>query len=234
MSEYLILDLIILIGPMLASFDRKVRFVQYWLNALISIVIVGFVYLVWDAWATARGHWSFNSAHVGDFRFFGLPLEEMLFFFVVPFAGLFLWKTVEFYRQGRNNDLKFIPYRSAVLIAAVGAAMWIGKGYEYTALAAWATSLFLLTDHFLKTRLTSSPSFWYTQGLILIATLLFNGYLTARPIVLYGAQFQLGLRIYTIPVEDFVYGFSLCAWVMLVFTLINPVQKQLTLSESEN
>jgi lycopene cyclase domain-containing protein len=223
MSEYLILDLIIFLGPFLASFDKKVRFIQYWFSVLVSITIVGAVYLAWDAWATSRGHWAFNSIFVHDFRFLGLPMEEILFFCVVPYAGLFIWKTIEYYRRDRENELNFVPIRSAVLLAGVGIAMWVGKGYEYTALAAWSLALFLFADHWLKVRLTSQPSYWYTQLAIVFATLIFNGYLTARPIVLYGSQFQLGLRIYTIPVEDFLYGFGLCSWVMLVFSLMQGV-----------
>jgi lycopene cyclase domain-containing protein len=56
--------------------------------------------------------------------------------------------------------------------------------------------------------------------MMVLATLVFNGFLTARPVVLYGEAFQLGLRIYTIPVEDFLYGFGLMSWVMLVFVVL--------------
>jgi lycopene cyclase domain-containing protein len=220
MSEYLIMDLIILAGPFLASFDSNLRFIRYWSTALASITLVGTVYIAWDIWATSRGHWSFNPEFVGTFRFFGLPLEEILFFAVVPYAGLFIWKTLQFYRKDQDDTLPFVPLRSAVLLAGVGAAMWIGKGYEYTALAAWSAALFFLADHFLKTQITSTTSYWYTQGVMILATLIFNGFLTARPVVLYGEAYQLGLRIYTIPVEDFVYGFGLMSWIMLVFVVL--------------
>ncbi|MEM1010483.1 MAG: lycopene cyclase domain-containing protein, partial [Myxococcota bacterium] len=43
-------------------------------------------------------------------------------------------------------------------------------------------------------------------------TFVFNGYLTARPVVLYGRSYQLDLRLWTIPIEDFIYGFSLVTW----------------------
>lgn len=220
MSEYLILDLLILAGPLLASFDRQVRFIQYLLQAFVSIIVVGAVYIGWDAWAASRGHWAFNPDHVHSIRFLGLPLEEILFFVVVPYASLFVWKTILFYRREKEDKMPFTPYRSGVLIAAVGIAMWFGKGYEYTAIAAWATALFLFADYGFRIRLTSTVSYWFTQGFVVLATLIFNGYLTARPIVTYGEAFQLGLRIYTIPVEDFVYGFSLTSWVMLVFSLL--------------
>jgi lycopene cyclase domain-containing protein len=220
MSEYLIMDLIIFSGPFLASFDSNLRFIRYWRIALVSITLIGAVYIAWDIWATSRGHWQFNPEYVASFRFFGLPIEEILFFMVVPYAGLFIWKTIQFYRKDKDDHLPFVPLRSSVLLAGVGGAMWIGKGYEYTALAAWSGALFFAADHFLKTHLTNTVTYWLTQCMMVLATLVFNGFLTARPVVLYGEAFQLGLRIYTIPVEDFLYGFGLMSWVMLVFVVL--------------
>jgi lycopene cyclase domain-containing protein len=220
MSEYLILDLVILIGPLLASFEKQIRFIRYFIPAMLSILLVGSVYIAWDIWATDRGHWSFNPEYVGDFRFLGLPAEEMLFFWVVPYAGLFIWHVIGFYREGREDQITFSSMRNGIMIAAMGLILGIGKGYEYTGLAFLSAGLFLMADQGLKINLTQSVQFWYTQVLIIGATLLFNGFLTSRPVVLYGESFQLGLRIFTIPVEDFVYGFSLCAWVMLVFRVL--------------
>jgi lycopene cyclase domain-containing protein len=45
--------------------------------------------------------------------------------------------------------------------------------------------------------------------LVLMFTLIFNGYLTWRPVVTYSVQYQLDFRIFTIPIEDFVYGTAL-------------------------
>jgi len=36
-----------------------------------------------------------------------------------------------------------------------------------------------------------------------------NGYLTWRPIVIYNPDQFLGIRLWTIPLEDFLYGFGL-------------------------
>lgn len=228
MSEYLILDLVILIGPLLASFEKQIRFIRYFVLAAISILLVGTIYIIWDIWATDRGHWSFNPEYVGDFRFLGLPAEEMLFFWVVPYAGLFLWHVISHYREGREDHLTFSGMRSGIMISAMGLILGLGKGYEYTGLAFLSAGLFFIADQGLKIHLAQSVRFWYTQVLIIGATLIFNGFLTARPVVLYGESFQLGLRIFTIPVEDFVYGFSLCGWVMLVFSVLQKSKGTVT------
>ncbi|NNJ52496.1 MAG: lycopene cyclase domain-containing protein, partial [Ignavibacteriaceae bacterium] len=51
--------------------------------------------------------------------------------------------------------------------------------------------------------------FYFYLLLIVIFTLIFNGFLTWRPVVTYGVEYQLDFRIITIPVEDFFYGISL-------------------------
>jgi lycopene cyclase domain-containing protein len=50
---------------------------------------------------------------------------------------------------------------------------------------------------------------WVSYAVILIPFLLVNGFLTAVPVVCYNDMENLGIRIYTIPVEDVFYGMLL-------------------------
>lgn len=80
---------------------------------------------------------------------------------------------------------------------------------EYTICAAVAAILIVLLDHYLRTRILRQGLFWVFLGVMFCFKLMVNGYLTWRPIVLYGDEHYLGVRLLTIPVEDFVFGFSL-------------------------
>ncbi len=80
---------------------------------------------------------------------------------------------------------------------------------EYTILAFFAVLLAVLTDIFLRTKLLKSKNFWIFWSVMFVLIFIVNGYLTWRPIVLYGSSFYLGIRLFTIPVEDFLYGFAL-------------------------
>ena len=80
---------------------------------------------------------------------------------------------------------------------------------EYTLLALLSTIAVLGIDRALGTKVTSKSVFWVFIAVMFGFKLLVNGYLTWRPIVLYGRTFLLGIRLLTIPVEDFFYGFSL-------------------------
>jgi lycopene cyclase domain-containing protein len=79
---------------------------------------------------------------------------------------------------------------------------------EYTIASVIAVLLVVVLDRWLDTRLLGRRAFWITIAVMFWFKIIFNGYLTWRPIVMYGPGFFLGLRLGTIPLEDFLYGFS--------------------------
>jgi len=80
---------------------------------------------------------------------------------------------------------------------------------EYTLLAVISVLTAVITDFVLKTRLILNKKFWVFWVVMFIMISIVNGYLTWRPVVIYGEGFYLGIRLFTIPVEDFLFGFSL-------------------------
>jgi lycopene cyclase domain-containing protein len=87
---------------------------------------------------------------------------------------------------------------------------------EYSLLAVSSAIAVLALDRWiLRTGLLRRRSFWITLGFLLLGKLVVNGYLTARPIVHYYAPYYLGIRLGTIPVEDFLYGFAMLGLVLI-------------------
>ena len=80
---------------------------------------------------------------------------------------------------------------------------------EYTLLAVVSVVLVLILDFSLKVRIILNKAFWIFWMIMFVIIFVVNGYLTARPVVLYGSEYFSGFRIFTIPIEDFLYGFSL-------------------------
>jgi lycopene cyclase domain-containing protein len=67
----------------------KVGVLRRWKRAFASILPVSALFIIWDAYAISQGHWFFDRDQVlGIFGPFGIPLEEYLFFIVVPMAAL--------------------------------------------------------------------------------------------------------------------------------------------------
>jgi lycopene cyclase domain-containing protein len=63
------------------------------LLAALALPVVLFV--VWDAIAIARGHWSYNPEYVTGWELpFDLPVEELVFFVVIPVCSLLTFEAV--------------------------------------------------------------------------------------------------------------------------------------------
>ena len=53
------------------------------------------IFLVWDVWAAATDQWRFSPSLTTDLRLpYGVPLDEVLFFVVVPICGLLTLEAV--------------------------------------------------------------------------------------------------------------------------------------------
>ena len=64
-------------------------------RAAISILPISLLFLIWDAYAIKNGHWFFDRTQIlGFYGPFNIPLEEYLFFIIVPFAAIFTLEAV--------------------------------------------------------------------------------------------------------------------------------------------
>ncbi len=215
MSRYLLLDLLVLAGPLALSFDRKVHFYTRWPAVFAAIVIVGAVYVAWDTWFAARGHWTFNPAHVGRVRFLGLPLEEILFFVTVPYACLFVYEVVRAYAPEVVLSVSWPLLAAAAAAFVAAAAVW--RRQTYTAVAMLSCAAFVPIAALTDQALIGSGHFWLAIAITYVPFMIANGVLTALPVVIYSPGAIWGVRVTTIPLEDFFYNFSMLAFEALVY-----------------
>jgi len=173
---------------------------------LIAIVFPAIPFLLWDALVTGA-HWHFNPKYVSGIKIINLPIEEILFFITVPFACLFTWEMI--IRRAKEKQIYMHWLRLLLYLALPAGIYFFSIGKQYTGLTLSFLFIANLVDQFLKTNLLFDKRFYFYLLLIVIFTLIFNGYLTWRPVVTYGVEYQLDFRIITIPVEDFFYGISL-------------------------
>ena len=59
---------------------------------IITSVVILIIGSVWDYFATWRQHWIFPGNGLIGIRLFGLPLEEFLFFLIMPYIAFTLYK----------------------------------------------------------------------------------------------------------------------------------------------
>jgi lycopene cyclase domain-containing protein len=67
------------------NFGFKLQFSKKLKLFLLTDALILFVYLIWDFWAVSKGSWFFDSNQILGIMLFGkLPIEELLFFIIVP------------------------------------------------------------------------------------------------------------------------------------------------------
>jgi lycopene cyclase domain-containing protein len=98
-AEYFIVLFVSLAGPFFLSFSKKMDFWKYPARLLLAILIPFAVFVLWDIIVTARGHWSFNPNYTVGLKIVNLPIEEVLFFIIIPFCGLFTWESVKYFMR---------------------------------------------------------------------------------------------------------------------------------------
>jgi len=72
---------------------------------LLTLLPVVVVFYAWDWYAVSQGHWSFEPRRTLGVRLPGrIPLEELLFFVVVPVASILTLEAVRRVRGWRVGD----------------------------------------------------------------------------------------------------------------------------------
>lgn len=92
---------------------------------------------------------------------------------------------------------------------------------EYTIIAVISVLAAIVLDLFLKTRLILNRKFWVFWCVMFMLIFAVNGYLTWRPVVIYGGEYFMNIRLFTIPFEDFLYGFSLITMNIVLWEFIS-------------
>ena len=73
----------------------KTSVLRRWKRALLSILPISTLFLIWDAYAIAQGHWTFDSRYVtGITTVSNIPLDEILFFVVIPICAILSFEAV--------------------------------------------------------------------------------------------------------------------------------------------
>ncbi|UCS94407.1 lycopene cyclase domain-containing protein [Echinicola marina] len=208
---YLILDIATLLFPLLWSFESKVSYYKKWFALFPAILITSFVFLLWDEWFTGLGVWGFNPRYLTGIYLGSLPLEECLFFLIVPFSTIFIYEILQYYlkKDYLVYQSKFLTITLIAILVNIG-LFNIDKWYTSVNFL-FVASVLVLHYYIFGTRILGRFYLFYLVHLI--PFILFNGALTGaftpEPVVFYDNAENLSLRIFTIPVEDFVYSMGL-------------------------
>ncbi len=233
MLNYLIIDLLILLFPLILSFKWKFKYYKYWKPLFTSIFIVGLTYIIWDAVVTYRGDWAFNYEYLQGINLIGLPIEEIMFFIVVPYSCIFIYENLIYFIKDKIVPFNKNFYFFIVILFIIGGFIFYHQDYTILALLSCASFFIIATIFFPD--ILKSRNYWFYILISMIPFIIFNYLLTSIPIVTYapnaiwGGEGLWNGRFFTIPLEDFFYNFSMLSLYLLVYLYFkkrwNRIQK---------
>ena len=216
---YALIDFFTIIVPFLFSFHPKLKFYKTWKAFLPAVLITGTVFILWDIYFTYLGVWGFNEQYISGITIGNLPLEEVLFFFCIPYSCVFTFHCLDLFIKSTfssrlENSITFLM----IILLLIFALFNMDKIYPMVTFI--GLSLLLFIAGFLL-KVTWLSRFYIIYCILLIPFLIVNGLLTGtgldEPVVWYNSTEIFGIRILTIPVEDVFYGMALILMNLLIY-----------------
>ena len=176
------------------------------------------VFIPWDIWFASQGVWWFRKEYILGVEVFHLPIEEWLFFIIVPYACVFIYEVLNFYVK---KDILFSIAKPFYLVFGLSLLILTAVYFPryYTSITFGTSGLVSLllaylvplwSGRFLLTYFVSFLPFILVNGIL-------TGSFTKSPVVNYNADEIIGLRIFTIPIEDCGYNFLMLLIVVALF-----------------
>ena len=208
---YLSLDLAVFIVPFIASFQKKAPFFQKWKYLGIALLTTSILFIIWDEIFTREKIWGFNDQYLTGIFLGSLPLEEILFFICIPYASVFTYFVLNHIIE-KDHLFPHQELISSVLIVLLLIAGIYNIDKWYTGITFITLALFLAYQ-MLKLKPRYMGRFYFAYAVLIIPFLIVNGILTGtfidESVVWYNNSHTLGMRVGTIPLEDFFYALLL-------------------------
>ena len=94
-ATYLLLLAVCLLGTLPLELVLHVGVYRRWRRLCLTISCVVVPFLVWDLWAIGHHQWAYDRRQIAGWILPGrLPIEELLFFVVVPICAVLTYEAV--------------------------------------------------------------------------------------------------------------------------------------------
>jgi len=210
-SLYLLINIFTVLVPFLFSFHKKLKFNTRFKHFAKASLLVAIPFVLWDATFTRMGIWGFNPDYLLGVYILGIPIEEILFFFCIPFSCIFTYHCLTLFFNFQWNE----KTEKMVVLFLIAFLLSFGVMYSnqlYTSITFFSLAFFLIFFKFYL-KVTWLSTLMSVYLILLIPFSIVNGILTgsglSSPVVWYNEAHFMGFRLVTIPFEDIFYGFEL-------------------------
>ncbi|MDB4787544.1 lycopene cyclase domain-containing protein [Flavobacteriales bacterium] len=237
---YLSVDLAVLAIPLAFSFDKKVRFTRFWPALFPAIAVMMALFIPWDIAFTENSIWGFNEAYLSGIWIAGIPLEEWMFFICIPYACVFTYETLKYFVPSPPLQPLALPLTLLLAVTSASLALTYPERH-YIATTSILTAILCVA---LALGAAAKPAvriwnqrLWFAYLPLLIPFIISNGILTgldfwkydvinqdvqqiSDQIVWYNNDHNLRIRIFSMPIDDLLYGFLMIAMTVIAYEII--------------
>jgi lycopene cyclase domain-containing protein len=211
MSLYLLLEIFSIAVPLSLSFDKKLRFYKMWKSVFLSIFISGALFITQDIIFLKLGIWGFNPRYHTGIFLLGLPIEEWLFFIIIPYCCLFIHYVYVLYSHAFSLSNNVVRLLSGLIILLFLFVIAFNLDKTYTVVNSVLLILLLSTALLDSTQILNR--YFISFLIILVPFFIVDAILTGtfieEEVVWYNNSEIIGIRLLTVPVEDIGYAFNL-------------------------
>ena len=102
--SYVAILVCVILGSIWLEVFLRSRVLRRPKRVLFTILPVLFPFLLWDAYAIGQGHWYFDESRIlGVYLPANIPLDELLFFIVIPFASILTLEAVRSVKGSKSR-----------------------------------------------------------------------------------------------------------------------------------
>jgi len=215
--------LLILVGtiaaPLFFSYEKQLRFYSNLKYLLPAMLFTGAIFIIMDLRFEQRAIWRFNTEFTIGINILNLPIEEWLYFLAVPFLGVAIYE----FLNSRLSDFehpKIFLALSLFLLILFGISAYFSRQKLYPFFVFFLLAIYLGYTIFRERFTKHYTKFYLAYFVLLVPFLIISGLLTALPIIEYNADFNLGIQLFSIPIENFASLFLLMLMNITIYEFI--------------
>lgn len=208
--------IISLIGP---HWGMRAGFYKTW---LLPIVLGSMVFLAWDIYFSYLSIWGFNERYLTGNRIANFPLEEVVWFPVIGCCSLYIYFLME------REKWALLEQRGWVLAILVCFGLFLFWMFYfdrlYSSFAVWSIFIVIWLWYWSEIQdklMNFMGAFMIITLPMLIMDGMLTGIFTQEALIIYNPSENSGIRIISIPIEDFLFGFSFLAFIVWIKNVIN-------------
>ncbi|MBT3386196.1 MAG: lycopene cyclase domain-containing protein [Prolixibacteraceae bacterium] len=217
--SYLLLLIGPLIIPIVFGFKKQIGFLSNLKYLIPAILFTGAIFIIWDLRFEERAIWRFNSDFVIGKNILTLPFEEWLYFLTIPFLGVFIYELLKqrFYDFERPNSFLVL---SLILFVLFGILAFSTRQKLYPFFTFFLLSIYLGYTIFRNPFKKHYTKFYLTYLIMLLPFIFIGGIISALPIIEYNPEHIIGIRLLSIPVENFISLFLLLLMNITIYEFL--------------